>query len=274
MHGVLEVNPPSAGRECCPEPYATSCAMRPCGKRAQADLGTRSSHPQPLLLWRHDRQQLLRRACTDVGQDRQQHRGAGDPALRRHSHDGRLDARKSEWEQKIRQGGREGDIYRYLRSLRDHYADLIRKNYPPIPRRVSGYNLDQLIPGEDGRFNVARSLVGSEGTLVTILEAKCKLIDASAERVLLMLGYPDVYEAADHVMDIDRVPAHGTGGHRSRAYPTTSKKKGGPHRKYLELLPEGKGWLMVEFGADKKQDALDPAHHVMDMLKSKPGAPT
>ena len=47
---------------------------------------------------------------------------------------------------KIRQGGRDGDIYRYLRSLRDHYADSIRENYPPIPRRVSGYNLDQLIP--------------------------------------------------------------------------------------------------------------------------------
>ena len=79
----------------------------------------------------------------------------------------------------------------------------MRENYPPIPRRVSGYNLDQLLPGEDGRFNIARSLVGSEGTLVTVLEAKCKLIDARAERVVLMLGYPDVYEAADHVTDID-----------------------------------------------------------------------
>ena len=72
-----------------------------------------------------------------------------------------------------------------------------------IPRRVSGYNLDQLLPGEDGRFNIARALVGSEGTLVTVLEAKCRLIDAKAERVILMLGYPDVYEAADHVTDID-----------------------------------------------------------------------
>ncbi|HUI84055.1 MAG TPA: FAD-binding oxidoreductase, partial [Candidatus Binatia bacterium] len=106
----------------------------------------------------------------------------------------------TDWEQKIRQPGRAGEIYRYLRSLRDHYADLVHKNYVPIPRRVSGYNLDQLIPGRDGRFNVARSLVGSEGTLVTVLEAKCRLIDAKAERVVLMLGYPDVYEAADHVM--------------------------------------------------------------------------
>ena len=111
---------------------------------------------------------------------------------------------ESEWEQKIRQGGREGDIYRYLRSLRDHYAELIKRNFTPIPRRVSGYNLDQLIPGADGRINIARALVGSEGTLVTVLEAKCRLIDARAERVILMLGYPDVYEAADHVAELNQ----------------------------------------------------------------------
>ena len=38
------------------------------------------------------------------------------------------------------------------------------------------------------------------------------------------------------------------------------------------ILPEGKGWLMAEFGADKREDALDLAHHAMDTLKSKPGA--
>ena len=96
----------------------------------------------------------------------------------------------------IRRGGRIGDIYRNLRSLREPYAWLIHYKYPPIPRCVSGYNLDQLLPGEDGRFNIALSLVGSEGTLATVLGARCKLIDAKAERVVLMLGYPDACEAA------------------------------------------------------------------------------
>jgi len=178
----------------------------------------------------------------------------------------------SELEDRMRRGGREGDIYRYLKSLRDRYADLIRQKYPPIPRRVSGYNLDQLLPGEDGRFNVARALVGSEGTLVTILEAKCKLIDAKAERVILMLGYPDVYEAADHVVDIDPFQPTALEGIDYRLYENI-EKKGGPHRRFLKLLPEGKGWLMAEFGADKKEDALDLVHRVMDTLKSKPNAP-
>ena len=179
----------------------------------------------------------------------------------------------AEMEREIGRRGRGGDIYRNLRSLRDRYSDLIREKYPPIPRRVSGYNLDQLIPGKDGRFNVARSLVGSESTLVTVLEAKVRLIDAKAERVVLMLGYPDVYEAADHVMDIDPFGPTALEGIDHRLYENIIKK-GGPHTKYLKMLPEGKGWLMAEFGADKKQDALDLVHQVMDTLKKKPNAPS
>ena len=178
----------------------------------------------------------------------------------------------AELDQHIARSGRTGDIYRNLRSLRDHYADLIREKYPPIPRRVSGYNLDQLLPGKDGRFNIARSLVGSEGTLVTILEAKCRLIDAKAERVVLMLGYRDVYEAADHVMDIDPFQPTALEGIDHRLYENI-EKKGGPHVKYLGMLPEGKGWLMAEFGAERKQDAIDLAHRVMEVLKKKPDAP-
>lgn len=179
----------------------------------------------------------------------------------------------AEMEGEIARRGRVGEIYRNLKSLRDRYQDLIREKYPPIPRRVSGYNLDQLIPGKDGRFNVARSLVGSESTLVTVLEAKVRLIDAKAERVVLMLGYPDVYEAADHVMDIDPFGPTALEGIDHRLYENIIKK-GGPHTKYLNMLPEGKGWLMAEFGADKKQDAIDLAHQVMDALKKRPNAPS
>jgi FAD/FMN-containing dehydrogenase/Fe-S oxidoreductase len=178
----------------------------------------------------------------------------------------------ADWESKIQKGGREGAVYRNLRSLRDHYADLVRKNYPPIPRRVSGYNLDHLIPDDHGRFNVARALVGSEGTLVTVLEAKCKLVDAKAERVLLMLGYPDVYEAADHVVDINQFQPTALEGMDYRLYEHV-EKNGGPNREYIRLLPEGRGWLMAEFGAEHKEDALDLALRTMEMLKTKSGAP-
>ena len=65
-------------------------------------------------------------------------------------------------EQQANKGGREGEIYRGLLALRDKYAELVRRRYPNIPRRVSGYNLNYLLP--ENRFQVARALVGSEGS--------------------------------------------------------------------------------------------------------------
>jgi FAD/FMN-containing dehydrogenase len=102
-----------------------------------------------------------------------------------------------ELEQIIRAGGRRGDIYRRLKALRDKYADQIRLRFPDIPRRVSGYNLPFLLP-EHG-FDVAKALVGSEGTCVMILEATLRLVPSPPVRSLLVLGYPDVYCAGDHV---------------------------------------------------------------------------
>src|SRR5437773_4020094 len=87
-----------------------------------------------------------------------------------------------------------------MREIRDAYLGQIRTGYSKIPRRVSGYNLDQLLP-ENG-FHVARALVGSEGTCVTVLEATTRLVYSPPERSLLVLGYPDAFRAADHVMEI------------------------------------------------------------------------
>src|SRR5437762_14291109 len=94
-------------------------------------------------------------------------------------------------------GGRRGEIYRRLDELRHRYADLIRARYPQIPRRVSGYNLDELLP-EKG-FNVARALVGSEGTCVTVLKAGHRLVHSPPKRVLVVIGFSDIYAAGDAV---------------------------------------------------------------------------
>ena len=96
-----------------------------------------------------------------------------------------------------RHGDRRATVYRQLRRLRDEHADEIRDRYPDIPRRVSGYNLDSLLP-ENG-FDVARSLVGSESTLVTVLRAELELVPVVKERTLVVLGFPDIAAAADAV---------------------------------------------------------------------------
>jgi FAD/FMN-containing dehydrogenase len=97
----------------------------------------------------------------------------------------------------IATGGRRGEIYAGLRQIRDQYAELVRKRFPRIPRRVSGYNLDELLP-ESG-FHVARALVGSEGTCATVLGATLHLKDSPPHRRLVGLGFTDPFIAADHV---------------------------------------------------------------------------
>jgi len=163
----------------------------------------------------------------------------------------------------IAAGGRRGEIYQALKQLRDRYAALIRKKYPNIPRRVSGYNLDQLLP-ENG-FNVARALVGSEGTCVSVLEAKVRLVHSPPFRVVLALGYPDVYEAGDHVPEVLEYGPLGLEG-IDDVLPRNMRKLH-MHPQDLKLLPEGNGWLIAEFGGDSRAEAEEKARGVMRRLK-------
>jgi FAD/FMN-containing dehydrogenase/Fe-S oxidoreductase len=179
---------------------------------------------------------------------------------------------KQQLDAKIAGGGREGNIYKQLESVREKYGKLIKEKYPQIPRRVSGYNLDHLLPGEDGRFNVARALVGSESTCVTILEAKVQLIYSYPKRVLLVLGYPSIYEAGDHVPKILEFKPIGFEG-LDNFLINNVKKKGMPQIDDLSILPEGKGWLVVEFGAGSIEEAEQQARTAMSALEGA-GAPS
>jgi FAD/FMN-containing dehydrogenase/Fe-S oxidoreductase len=175
-----------------------------------------------------------------------------------------------ELEKIIREGDRRGEIYLGLKNLRDKYADLIRQKYPKIPRRVSGYNLDQLLP-EFG-FNVARALVGSEGTCVTVLEAKARLVHSPPIRVIVALGYPSVYEAGDHVMEILAHKPLGLEGLDDVLARNMKKLK--MHDEDLKLMPEGNGWLIAEFGGDTRDETNAKAQALIDDLKKLPNAPT
>ncbi len=167
-------------------------------------------------------------------------------------------------------GGRRGEIYRKLRGLRDRYGDLIRARFPDIPRRVSGYNLPALLP--DRGFHVARALVGSESTCVTILEATVRLVPSPPRRSLLVLGYPSVYEAGDHILDILQYGPIGLEGMDDRLVQDMIKMH--IHPEDVTLLPDGRGWLLVEFGGDTKEEADDRARRCMDRLKAQGSPPS
>src|SRR5246127_24108 len=155
----------------------------------------------------------------------------------------------------IEDGGRRGEIYSQLRTISVAYGDLVRQRYPNIPRRVSGYNLNYLLP-ENG-FHVARALVGSEGTCVTVLEATCRLVESPPQRVLAVVAYPDVFQCADHVPEIMAHKPIGLEGFDDLLVGYTRSK--GINSEGLALLPEGGGWLLVEFGADTIKEAESQA---------------
>ncbi len=170
----------------------------------------------------------------------------------------------------IREGGRRGEIYARLKALRDQYANLIRQQFPAIPRRVSGYNLPWLLP-ENG-FHVARALVGSECTCVTVLEATVRLVPSPPVRSLVVLGYPDVYTAGDHIMDVLAHHPIALEGLDDNLVDDMKKKR--LHPDDLQLLPDGRGWLLVEFGGESKQEADKHARALIEALKKQPHPPS
>jgi FAD/FMN-containing dehydrogenase/Fe-S oxidoreductase len=176
---------------------------------------------------------------------------------------------EDELEQVIREGGRRGEIYAGLKKLRDQYSDLIRQRYPNIPRRVSGYNLNFLLP-ENG-FDVARALVGSEGTCVSVLEATCRLVESPPARVLLLIAYPDIFQCADHVPDVMARKPIGLEGIDDLLVEYTRRR--GINSEGLELLPEGGGWLLAEFGSDNLAGAQAQASGLMQALNQGPNPP-
>jgi len=165
---------------------------------------------------------------------------------------------------------REAEIYAALHQIADQYADLIRHKFPNIPRRVSGYNLNYLLP-ENG-FHVARALVGSEGTCATVLEATCRLVESPPERVLLVVAYPDIFQCADHVPEIMAHKPIGLEGFDDLLVRSTRVK--GINSAGLALLPEGNGWLMVEFGGQTLAEAESQALGLIDALNRRANPPS
>jgi Fe-S oxidoreductase/FAD/FMN-containing dehydrogenase len=166
---------------------------------------------------------------------------------------------EEELNQIISRDDAKGKIYQKLLSLRDEYSSLIRQKFPLIPRRVSGYNIDELLPGKP--FNVARALAGSESTCVVVLSATLKLIHHFDFRSLVILGYKDVYSAAEHIEEILKFKPIGLEGVDDKLIEFMKMKN--LHTDLLDQLPEGKGWLWIEFGADTKEHA----EHLAEQLK-------
>ncbi|GAA0910063.1 FAD-binding and (Fe-S)-binding domain-containing protein [Streptomyces thermoalcalitolerans] len=163
----------------------------------------------------------------------------------------------------VAEGGRKAEIYAGLDRIVTEYLADIRRGFPRIPRRVSGYNLDSLLP-ENG-FDVARALVGSEGTLVTVLRAELGLVPVPACQSLLVLGYEDICRAGD---DVPRLLRHCSPGQLEALDGRMAQlmREEGVHLDSLGVLPEGDSWLLVQYSGDSREDVDEQAHSLLRAL--------
>ena len=159
---------------------------------------------------------------------------------------------------RARQPGETGGIYRGLAQLSERHAVLVRAQTPRLTRRVSGYNLDQLLP-ENG-FNLARALVGTEGSCVTMLEATVDLVPMPAARVLTVVGYPGPFGAADAAPGfLDLAPLTIEGMDVALIAALRAAR---PADQRYKLLPDGEGWLFIETGGATAAEAEAAAQAV------------
>ncbi|WP_110647291.1 FAD-binding and (Fe-S)-binding domain-containing protein [Salinicola peritrichatus] len=173
----------------------------------------------------------------------------------------------------ISAGGRQGEIFARLKALRDEYAEQIRQYYPRIenmPRRVSGYNLDDLLP-ENG-FNLASALCGTEGTCMTVLHATLKLTENVKHRTLAVIGFEDIAAAGDHAEEIMKARPIAVEGIDHRLFSDEIKQH--MHEGVLRHLPEGCAYLLVEFGGADAEETDNKARDLIEEMKRTRSAPT
>ncbi|WP_037763041.1 FAD-binding and (Fe-S)-binding domain-containing protein [Streptomyces sp. 142MFCol3.1] len=158
------------------------------------------------------------------------------------------------------EGGRKAELFAGLDHIVTEYLADIRRGYPKIPRRVSGYNLDSLLP-ENG-FDLAKALVGSEGTLVTVLRAELDLVPVPPYQSLLVLGYDDICAAAD---DVPHLLEHCSPSQLEALDGRMAQlmREEGAFLESLDVLPEGDSWLMVQHSGDSQEDVDEQAHALL-----------
>lgn len=169
---------------------------------------------------------------------------------------------KTAFENAVSQGGRASELLGGLRSLDERYGALVAEKFPEIPRRVSGFNLDQL--SWDRGVHVARALVGTESTCAFTTEITVRLVESPPARLLLVLGYHDVYAAAEAVPGLVDRSLLALEGFDSVL--VEQSQVHGLNGEGIALLPEGGGWLLAEIGGETDEEARSSAKELVASL--------
>ncbi|TVT40959.1 FAD-binding oxidoreductase [Amycolatopsis rhizosphaerae] len=165
--------------------------------------------------------------------------------------------------------GPAGRMHQRLRQLALDNLAVLRTGFPSLPRRVSGYALDQLLP-ENGT-NLVRALVGTEGTCVLLTEITVRLVPAPAARALVVAGYEDDIAAADAVPSVLSLKPLTVEGMGADLVEALQARRAHPA---VDLLPKGRGWLFVEVGGASAEQARQRAEELSAVLRDRTGADT
>lgn len=155
--------------------------------------------------------------------------------------------------------GWQGDAPEGLRALVNGNLALLRTGFPELPRRISGYAMDALLP-ENG-VNLTRAFCGSEGTLGVVSEATVRLVEAPRARALAVLGYADESAAAEAAPALLPYGPLTVEGMAEDLVPENERK----------LLPRGAAWLFVEMGGDTPAEALSRAESLVKAAQAYDG---
>lgn len=134
---------------------------------------------------------------------------------------------------------------RALRDLVNANLGVIRTEFGRFSRQVSGYSLEHLLP-ENG-FDVARFLVGTEGTLAVVRRATVRLACDPAHSVLVLLGFDSLADAADAMLGVLRFAPRACEGLDARIMLPVLEQQGAAA---VPPLPPGRGWLFVELAGN------------------------
>lgn len=159
--------------------------------------------------------------------------------------------------------GRDGELHRALQALAEREQTTLRRRFPDLRRRISGYALDALLP-ERG-FDLTRLLCGSEGTLAVTTGAELRLTALPDATVLLVLGFPDPISAAASVPYL--LPSGPLTVESINAELVDRLPESVRNAALAAGLPTGRMWLLVDVGGQDSTLARATAVAMLDAIR-------
>ncbi len=185
------------------------------------------------------------------------------------------------WQQRSDGGSREAGLYRGVKELIDANREEILARYPKVMRRVSGYNLDEFVDGAgytgpiggrnlDGHrtWNLSNLVVGSEGTLAFVLEARVRLTPLPGARALCVVHFDDEIESLRH---IPAILEHGPSAVELLDHVVISEALVNQSTRHMMGFVEGKpkAVLICEVSGTDAEDAAREIESMVADLKQK-----